>query len=240
MSSECELEEMECCLPSSSVNSIEYIIPNDREPNNNEIPGKNQIDDIWEYYDKNKDFLLRFCLIKNPDYEELIRFEVLNTKNISERYEMFSEFFKRKTLVEDLDIKNKKIDVFTYILLLFDTNPPEGEFNEINNEFILIIAKNKNKKNKYRLKNRICEDDNFFKKNITKKFNELEKNLEKVCSNFEEENTQINKKNDELEKELNLIIEENNNLEKNITYITKSLNELEKNQEKVINILSNL
>ena len=60
MSSECELEEMECCLPSSSVNSIEYIIPNDREPNINVIPVKNQIDDIWEYYDKNKDFLLNY------------------------------------------------------------------------------------------------------------------------------------------------------------------------------------
>ena len=167
-----------------------------------------------------------------PGTEDLIRFEVLDTNKISVDYEMFGEFFKRENLVQDLEITKTNIDVFTYILMLFESNPPEGEINQEKNEFKLIITKKDRKKYSFSLKNTVCEDDNFFEKNIRKKIEQLEINLENTCSILENENNELNNKNVELEKELNKIIISNQNLENNNNIITKALQDLNKYQDK--------
>ena len=202
--------------------------------NENETPEGNKTDDKWEYYDKNKKFLLRFGLIKIPGKEDLIRFEVLDTKVISDNYEMFAQFFKRENLVDDLEITKKNIDLFTYILMLFEINPPDGELNQEKNEFKLIITKNDGKKYIFTLQKMICEDEHFFQKNIKKKLEQLEDNLERTCLNLENENNELNNKNNELENKLNKIIIANENLEKNNNVITKALQDLEKYQDKTL------
>ncbi len=137
-------------------------------------------------------------------------------------------------LVEELEITKKNIDAFTYILMLFETNPPEGEINKEKNEFKLIIKKYEGKKYMLTLKNTICEDDNFFRKNMEKKMKQLENNLETICSNLENANKELNNKNNLLENELNKIITANENLENNNKVLSKALQDLKKSQDKVL------
>ena len=205
-----------------------------------EKPKKKNEEDKWEYYSKDKNFLLRFGLIKIPGTEDLIRFEVLNTETISEKYEMFAGFFKREKLIKELEITQKKIDVYTFIFMLFETNPPKGKINKDSNEFELIITKNDGKKYLFPLKNEMCEDDSFFSKNMRKKMEQLENYLDIICLNFENENKELNNKNEELEKELNKIKTLNINMEKNNDLILKALQNLENYQNKAITHLNKL
>ena len=235
-----ELEEIQCD-PAPPVQNLEKNLVNVKHEINEKItPKGNNTDEKWEYYEKNENFLLRFGLIQIPGKEDLIRFEVLDTKKISENYEMFGEFFKRENLVQELEITKNNIDVFTFILMLFESNPPEGEINQDTNEFILIITKNNKKKYSFTLKNEICEDDNFFEKNMEKKLEQFDEDLEKTFSTLEKENNELNLKNDELENKLNNIIEINENLEKNNNVILDALKDVERNQEKVFLHLSQL
>ena len=206
----------------------------------NKNNNKKEIDDNWKYFDKNKDFLLRFCLIKNENSDELIRFEVLNTKKISETFEMYAQFFSVDYLAIKLEVSKKNIDIFTYILMIFDKNPPEGEINENKNEFILKITKDNKIKNEFILVSTMCEDENFLKKNMSKKLKQLEDNLENNYNKLKEENNALIKKNDVLKKELNKIIEGNENLSKNNSIIYLELLELEKSQDKAEYFLSQL
>ena len=229
-----ELEEIQCD-PAPPVQNLEKNLVNVKHEINEKItPKGNNTDEKWEYYEKNENFLLRFGLIQIPGKEDLIRFEVLDTKKISENYEMFGEFFKRENLVQELEITKNNIDVFTFILMLFESNPPEGEFNQEKNEFKLIITKNDRKKYIFLLKNTICEDDNFFQKNIRKKMEQLEECLENKCLILENDNRELNNKNIELEKELNKIIISNQNLENNNNVISKTLQDLDKYQDKAL------
>ena len=238
-----DIEEVTCAAPPPLQDIEKNLVETKKNLFENEKPEKNKLsimDNKWEYYSKNKNFLLRFGLINIPGEEDLIRFEVLDTKIISENFEMYGEFFKRKNLIDDLEIKQKNIDVFTFIYMLFETNPPEGEINQDTNEFILIITKNNKKKYSFTLKNEICEDDNFFEKNMEKKLEQFDEDLEKTFSTLEKENNELNLKNDELENKLNNIIEINENLEKNNNIILDALKDVEKNQEKVFLHLSQL
>ena len=160
-----KLEEIECEVPPPCIDFEKHFLDNNNLLNENKISEGNKTDNKWEYYDKNKNFLLRFGLIKVQGNEDLIRFEVLDTKTISEDYEMFAEFFKRENLVNDSEITKKNINTFTHIFMLFETYPPEGEINKENNEFKLIITKNEGKKCVFSLKKMVCEDENFFQKN---------------------------------------------------------------------------
>ena len=229
-----QIEEIQCDAAPPISNLEKNLVEVKHELYDKITPDGNKTDDKWEYYDKNKNFLLRFGLIQMPGTEDLIRFEVLDTNKISDDYEMFGEFFKRENLVQDLEITKTNIDVFTYILMLFESNPPEGEINREKNEFKLIITKKDRKKYSFSLKNTVCEDDNFFEKNIRKKIEQLEINLENTCSILENENNELNNKNFELEKELNKIIISNQNLENNNNIITKALQDLNKYQDKAL------
>ena len=124
--------------------------------------------------------------------------------------------------------------------MLFETSPPEGGINHDTNEFILIITKNNKKKYSFTLKNEICEDDNFFEKNMEKKLEQFDEDLEKTFSTLEKENNELNLKNDELENKLNDIKEINEKLEKNNNVILDALKDVERNQEKVFLHLSQL
>ena len=229
-----QIEEIQCDAAPPISNLEKNLVEVKHELHDKITPDGNKTDDKWEYYDKNKNFLLRFGLIQMPGTEDLIRFEVLDTNKISDDYEMFGEFFKRENLVQDLEITKKNIDVFTFILMLFESNPPEGEINREKNEFKLIITKKDRKKYSFSLKNTVCEDDNFFEINIRKKIEQLEINLENTCSILENENNELNNKNVELEKELNKIIISNQNLENNNNIITKALQDLNKYQDKAL------
>ena len=198
------IEEIQCDA-APPIQNLEKNLVNIKHEVKHELyekitPNGNKTDEKWEYYDKNENFLLRFGLIQIPGKEDLIRFEVLDTNKISEDYEMFGEFFKRENLVQDLEITKKNIDVFTFILMLFESNPPEGEINQEKNEFKLIITKNDRKKYSFSLKNTACEDDNFFEKNIRKKLEQLEKKLENTCLILENENNIISKALQDLNK----------------------------------------
>jgi hypothetical protein len=232
------IEEIQCDA-APPIQNLEKNLVNIKHEVKHELyekitPNGNKTDEKWEYYDKNENFLLRFGLIQIPGKEDLIRFEVLDTNKIPEDYEMFGEFFKRENLVQDLEITKKNIDVFTFILMLFESNPPEGEINQEKNEFKLIITKNDRKKYSFSLKNTACEDDNFFEKNIRKKIEQLEKKLENTCLILENENNELNNKNAELEKELNKIIISNQNLENENNIISKALQDLNKFQDKAL------
>ena len=152
---------------------------------------------------------------------------------------MYAQFFSVNDLATKLEISKKNIDIFTYILILFGKNPPEGEINENKNEFILKITKD-NKKIEFILKSTMCEDEYFLKKNMAKKLKQLEDNLENNYNKLKEENNSLIKKNDVLEKELNKIIEGNENLSKNNSIIYLELLELEKSQDKAEYFLSQL
>ena len=90
------------------------------------------------------------------------------------------------------------------------------------------------------LKNTICEDDNFFEKNVKKKLEQFDEELEETFLSIEKENDQLNLKNNELVNKLNKIVELNENLKKNNIVISDALKELEKNQEKAFLHLSKL
>ena len=237
------IEEIHSAAPPPVQNIEKNLVEINTNLFENEKPKRNKLDNIdekWEYYSKNKNFLLRFGLINIPGKEELIRFEVLNTKIISENYEMFGGFFQRKNLIDDLEIKQKSIEIFTFLYMLFEKNPPEGDINHDTNEFILIITKSDTKKYSFTLKNTICEDDNFFEKNVKKKLEQFDEELEETFLSIEKENDQLNLKNNELVNKLNKIVELNENLKKNNIVISDALKELEKNQEKAFLHLSKL
>ena len=189
----------------------------------------------WEYFEDDE-YLLRFCLFSEKNI--FIRFEVLNTSILSNNNEMFAENFKTKDLVEELNI-NKDFDTYTFLNVLFENRSPKGSFNK-NNEFILLINKNEKEKFKLALKSTKCNDQEFLKKNISKKFEQIKKKIKEYCKELEDENKNLIKANEELEKELKEIDEINDLLCSKNDEISRSLNGLLENQDEAIKHLQKI
>ena len=178
----------------------------------------------WDYFEDDDKYLLRLCFFKEND--KYLRFESLKTINISNKYEMFSENFNRSDLIEDIDIK-KDYDPYTYLDNLFKEIHPIQIYNERNNEIELKIINRNKIKHKFRLKSTVCDDKEFFKKNIEKRLEQIKKY-----------NENLKKRNEDLENDLKIIKEMNEKLSTLNEKCSKDLKDLESLQVKAITQLN--
>ena len=173
------------CAPSINM------FPDQIQQSENNISDKD-----WSYYDKNNDFLLRFGLIDKKNI--IIRFEILITKTISDKNEMYAYSFKGKDLIEDLDY-DRNLDAFTTLTLLFENNTPLGEINKSVEEFYLTISR-KTGKYTFALMKQICNDKKFFSMNIKKKIKQIKQKIEDKFYELKKENENLRKKKKILKK----------------------------------------
>ncbi len=184
----------------------------------------NELYKNWKYFENDDKFLLRICPFQKN--ERFVRFEALNTINISDKYEMFADNFNGKDMIEDLDI-NEDYDAFTYLDNLFKDIPPNIKYNNKNKEIDLIITKRNKNSYKLTLKSTECIDKEFFKKNIEKKINQIKNYNEK-----------LKKRNECLQKELEEINKINKKLSKLNEKYSKNLKDLKKLQDEAITQLN--
>jgi len=203
---------------------------------NQEIENK-MSDKDWSYYNQNNDFLLRLALIDKTNI--IIRIEILMTKTISDKNEMYADSYKGKDIIGDLDY-DSNLDAFTTLTLLFEHNIPLGGINKKNaEEFHLIITRTTGKY-KLALKKQICNDNKFFNMNIKKKIKQIKQKIEDKYNEFIKENEEHKKRNDKLKKELEVIKQINDELSKENETITHNLIKLEDKQVEAIKQLKDL
>ena len=180
----------------------------------------------WKYFENDDKFLLRICPFQKN--ERLVRFEALNTINISDKYEMFANNYKGKDMIEDLGIK-EDYDAFTYLDNLFKDIPPNIKYNNKNKEIELsIITKRGIKPYKFSLNCTECIDKEFFKKNIEKRIKQITN-----C------NEKLKKRNEYLQKELEEFNKMSEKLSKLNEKCSKDLKDLKKLQDEAITQLKN-
>jgi len=179
----------------------------------------------WKYFENDDKFLLRLCVFKVN--ERHIRFEILNTINISDNYKMFAHNFNGKDFIEDLDIK-EDYDAYTYLDRLFKDIPPIIKYNNKNKEIeLLIITKSGKKPYKFSLKSTECIDKEFFKKNIEKRIKQITNYNEKLI-----------KRNEYLQKEIEEFNKKSEKLSKLNEKCSKDLKDLKKLQDEAITQLN--
>ena len=214
MNSNDEIDDSPAPLATNKPNELNK--PNEQNKQNGQ---NNTIK--WGYFEKDNKYLLRFFCKEN----KYLRFETLNTINISDKYEMFSEYFNREDLIKDIEIK-EDYDPYTYLNELFEDIHPIQIYNK-NNEIELIITKKSKKQKKHILKSTVCDDKEFFKKNIEKRLEQIKKY-----------NESLKKRNEDLENDLKIIKEMNEKLSTLNEKCSKSLKDLESLQVKAITQLN--
>ena len=202
------------------------VIPTENPEIDNKMSDKD-----WSYYNQNNDFLLRLALIDKKNI--ILRIEILMTKTISDKNEMYADSFKGKDIIEDLDY-DSNLHAFTILTLLFEHNIPLGGINKKNaEEFHLIITRTTRKYN-LALKKQICNDNKFFYKNIEKKIKQIKQKIEDKYNEFIKENEELKERNENLKKELEDIKQINKDLSNENETISTNLTKLEKKQAKAI------
>ena len=193
--------------------------------------------EIWRYFEKNEDWLLRYRLSGTSN--NIMRFELLNTKTVSENDEMYLNDYDKQDFIEILNIP-EKYDIYTFLDTLFETKSPECTPTQRNNEFILRITTNSGKKFQATLASSKCEDTEFLKKNRKRKIEQLKKKMEKKFKEIDNENEKLKKRNKYLEEELEQISKINIQLSQENEKISTKLSKLKETQEKAINQLQEL
>ena len=193
--------------------------------------------EIWRYFEKNEDWLLRYRL--SGESNKIMRFEILNTKTVSENDEMYFNDYNKQDFIEILNVP-KNYDIYTFLDTLFETKSPECTLVERNNEYILKITTNKGDKAKITLTPSKCEDNEFLEKNRKRKIEQIEKKMKEKFEKIDDENEKLNKRNEELEKELEQISKINIQLSQENEKISTKLSKLKETQEKAINQLQEL
>ncbi len=189
----------------------------------------NELYKNWKYFENDDKFLLRLCVFKeNKKNERIVRFEALNTINISDNFKIFANNFKEKDINEFLDIK-EDYDVYTYLDPLFKDIPPNIKYNNNDEEIELIITKRDKKKYKFVLKSTECNDKEkeFFKKNIEKRIKQITNYNEKLI-----------KRNEYLQKEIDEFNKKSEKLSKLNEKCSKDLKDLKKLQDEAITQLN--
>ena len=198
-------------------------------------------DDIkWNYYEKDKNFLLRFGKYAKDEKnkEENIRFEVLYTNIISVDKKMFTGNEKIEILSRRLLIPGN-FELLTYLAMTLDKTPPEFKYNPENNGVYLILTNKEDKKIYNELRAEVA-DEEFFNRNMKRKIEQLEAQLKAKKLEFDNKNKELIKKNEAMKKELEDIKNINKNLEKENEKVTKALKDLEEIQKKAIDQLTKI
>ena len=140
----------------------------------------------------------------------------------------------------DEDSFNNNLDIYTYLALSFEKDPPIFKYNEKNekNKELILTIKNKEDSYDFSLSEAICKDDDFWNKNIELKIKKLEDNLKSKEMEFKGINEKLKKDIQEKKQQLEQIKEKNDKLAKLNERITKSLSELEEKQKKAIEQLN--
>lgn len=96
--------------------------------------------------------------------------------------EMFSNSYDICDILENTEF-SLNLDIIKVLKDLFDKNPPIGEFNKKQNEFLLKITYENNVRNTFVLNKHKCQDNEFIKRNIIKK---LDQNKIEVIKKFKD------------------------------------------------------
>ena len=185
----------------------------------------------FDYYYHDKEYLLRYRPIKK-DNINWIQFDSLNRKVISHEKKMYTGVHKAIDFIDEESSFNKNLDIYTYLALSFEKDPPKFKYNEKNNKELIITIKNKDDSYDFILSEAICKDEDFWNKNIELKIKLLEDNLKSKEMEFKEINEKLKKDIEEKKQQLEKIQEKNKELAKLNEKITKSLSELEEKQKK--------
>ena len=194
-------------------------------------------EDKWSYFEKNDDWLLRYRLSGKSN--EIIRFELLNTKTVSENDEMYCDDYKKTDLIDVFGVP-ENYDIYTFLDTLFETKNPECIFSTYNKQFELVVFKHDNTKHKIVLKQDICNDIEFLKKNREKKIMLIKSKMEAKFKEINLENEKLKKRNEDLEKEFNQIVDINKKLSSENEKISTALSKLKEVQGKAIEQLQDL
>ena len=191
--------------------------------------------EYWFYFKKDEKFVLRIgAIIENPDQ---IRFELLNTEELSEEPIIYAQNFERDELVEYLELGgNKKLDPKTYLAKCMYISLEKCDSNECiikviteNNEtFTAVLKKSEN------------EDKIFFKANAYRKVLQMKQKLKTLNANLIEKNENLKKENEYIKKELDLIKKSNISLSKENESISGTIKKAKEIQEKAIDQLEGL
>ena len=210
-------------------------IINNQEINSDASPPAE--DTKFDYYYHDKEYLLRYRPIIK-DNKKYIQFDSLNRKIISNEKKMYTCTFGATEFIDEDSSFNKNLDIYTYLTLSFEKNPPMFKYTGDNKELILTIKNNKEDPYDYTLSETICEDDDFWNKNIELKIKILEDKFESKEKEFENINKKLQKDIQEKNQQLEQIKEKNEKLAILNERITKSLSELEEKQKKAIEQLN--
>ena len=208
--------------------------------NNQEInygPSPPVEDTKFDYYYHDKEYLLRYRPI-NKDNKKYIQFDSLNRKIISNEKKMYTCTFEAKDFIDEDSSFNKNLDIYTYLTLSFEKNPPMFKYTGDNKELILKIKNNKEDPYDYTLSETICEDDDFWNKNIELKIKILEDKFKSKEMEFKNMNEKLKNDIQEKSQQLKQIRENNEKLGILNERITKLLSELEEKQKKAIEQLN--
>ena len=215
-----------CAQPAENTEfykPIEDKISEDSAPaemNNTEILKESH------FYNNSKDFLLRYTILKE-DNKEKIKFDILNTNLISDN--MWTYSINVKTFRETVEIKDNNLELYTFLAIYFDMDPPKIKLDVDNNELQLII-----KGTSLTLKEEKCEDEIFLNMNIEKKINQLKEKMETKYNEFKKKNEELKKNIEDKKKELEDIKNKNKELSLLNENISKLLTEVEKAQMEAI------
>ena len=190
----------------------------------------------FDYYYHDKEYLLRYRPIKK-DNINYIQFDSLNKKIISREKKMYTCTSKATDFIDEDSGFNNNLDIYTYLALSFEKDPPIFKYSEKNKELILKI-KNKDDYYDFSLSEAFCKDDDFWNKNIELKIKLLEDNLKSKEMEFKEINEKLKKDIKEKNQQLEQIKKKNEELATLNEKITKSLSELEEKQKKAIEQLN--
>ena len=191
----------------------------------------------FDYYYHDKEYLLRYRPIIK-DNIKYIQFDSLNRKIISNEKKMYTCTFEAKDFIDEDSSFNKNLDIYTYLTLSFEKNPPKFKYTGDNKELILTIKNNKEDPYDYTLSETICEDDDFWNKNIELKIKILEDKFKSKEMEFKNMNEKLKNDIQEKSQQLKQIRENNEKLGILNERITKSLSELEEKQKKAIEQLN--
>ena len=207
----------------------------------------NNFEVYWFYFDLDEKFLLRIGEVKIKEKYQ-IRFEILNTEELSEEKVIYAESFERDELIEYLELRDQKnLDKKTY---LDDKNlDPKTYLARCTNFIVqkcdsdecLIQVKTDNNQNfRCSLRKSKNKDKKFFNMSAYNKVLQMEKKVQTLIATLIEKNDNLKEENKKLKEELEKIQKSNVSLSEENETISKDIKKAKKIQEKAIAQLKEL
>ena len=156
-------------------------------PDNNNLENNNFKVDYWFYFDLDEKFLLRIGEVKIKEKYQ-IRFEILNTEELSEEKVIYAESFERDELIEYLELRDQKnLDPKTYLARCTNFIVQKCDSDEC----LIQVKTDNNQKFRCPLRKSENKDKKFFNMSGYNKVLQMKKKVQALIAT-------LNKKNDNL------------------------------------------